>query len=281
MHGRSPVVSDPPGARCDQVERLRAVIDKKNELYFHRWRPQNETYLFGFRKHEQGNNAVEIPQFDPLVAEKEEEIARLKKPVKHTYELIRGEEGKSATLASGLSGEARPYRLAFAGACCPGARYAGVIDRACRSSPGEGKGGGHGHPTRLPLRPDVGAQPRGRRRQLAEAMTARRRESHLRPIAEILSDRGWIDRDSRDSVDRLVDAELDRLRGLDSADDSPPGEGDGQPRNGGLRATTSATDREMSTIDQGASLTTIAEGDGTTPEFGRGTRIPSSTITGG
>ena len=31
-----------------------------------RWRPQNETYLFGFRKHEQGKNAKEIAEFDPL-----------------------------------------------------------------------------------------------------------------------------------------------------------------------------------------------------------------------
>lgn len=48
-------------------EALRARIVEKNQLFFHRYRPQNETYLFLFRKHEQGNNAVEIPQFDPLI----------------------------------------------------------------------------------------------------------------------------------------------------------------------------------------------------------------------
>jgi len=58
--------------------RLRTAIREKNQLFFHRWRPQNETYLFGFRKHEQGNNGVEIPQFDPLVAEKEKLIASLR-----------------------------------------------------------------------------------------------------------------------------------------------------------------------------------------------------------
>jgi hypothetical protein len=82
------------GPEIDQVEKLRALINRKNELYFHRWRPQNETYLFGFRKHEQGNNAVEIPQLDPLIAELEAEINVLKKPVKHTYEIIREERGK-------------------------------------------------------------------------------------------------------------------------------------------------------------------------------------------
>ncbi len=59
------------------TDRLRQLIRDKNELFFHRWRPQNETYLHGFRKHEQGNNAKEIPQFDPLVAKKDKEIQQL------------------------------------------------------------------------------------------------------------------------------------------------------------------------------------------------------------
>ena len=71
---------------------LRAVIHNKNRLYFHRWRPQNETYLFGFRKHEQGNNAREIPAFDPLVSEKERLIALLRVPVMHLYELTKDAE---------------------------------------------------------------------------------------------------------------------------------------------------------------------------------------------
>lgn len=76
----------------DQAEQLRRAINEKNLLYFHRWRPQNETYLFGFRKHEQGNNAHEIPLFDPLVEAKEKEIARLRMPVPHRYELTRESE---------------------------------------------------------------------------------------------------------------------------------------------------------------------------------------------
>lgn len=43
-------------------------IREKNELFFHHYRPQNETYLFLFRKHEQGQNASEIEQFKPLIA---------------------------------------------------------------------------------------------------------------------------------------------------------------------------------------------------------------------
>jgi lysophospholipase L1-like esterase len=82
------------GPEFEQAEKLREAIIEKNRLYFHRWRPQNETYLFGFRKHEQGQNAVEIPKFDPLVAKQEEEIAKLRVPVAHTYEIKPAQEGK-------------------------------------------------------------------------------------------------------------------------------------------------------------------------------------------
>ncbi len=50
------------------------LVLKKEELFFHRHRPQNETYLLLFRKHEQGNNAVELAQFDPLVDAADQEI---------------------------------------------------------------------------------------------------------------------------------------------------------------------------------------------------------------
>jgi lysophospholipase L1-like esterase len=80
------------GPEVEQVERLRQTIIEKNRLYFYRWRPQNETYLYGFRKDEQGQNAREIPLFDPLVAKMEEEIARLSIPVPHTYELVPRDE---------------------------------------------------------------------------------------------------------------------------------------------------------------------------------------------
>jgi hypothetical protein len=53
---------------------LKKLISQKNQLFFHRYRPQNETYLYLFRKHEQGNNAVEIPQFDPLIKKADEAI---------------------------------------------------------------------------------------------------------------------------------------------------------------------------------------------------------------
>ena len=54
---------------------LRPLVLSKNRLFFQRWRPQNEIYLFGSRKHEQGKNAAEVLQFDPMIADLEKQIA--------------------------------------------------------------------------------------------------------------------------------------------------------------------------------------------------------------
>lgn len=56
---------------------LRAAIRHKNQLFFYRWRPSNWTYLFGFRKNEQGRNAVEIPRFEPLISEWDQRVQAL------------------------------------------------------------------------------------------------------------------------------------------------------------------------------------------------------------
>ena len=65
-----------PAESTDEL--LREAIVAKNELFFHRWRPQNFTYLFGFRKGEQGKNGKEIAEFDPLVERAEKRIAELR-----------------------------------------------------------------------------------------------------------------------------------------------------------------------------------------------------------
>lgn len=84
----------PRGETIARIEQLRRAIATKNELHFHRYRPQNETYLFLFRKHEQGNNAVEIPQFDPLIERQELLIDELKQSGSVRYELIRIPDGE-------------------------------------------------------------------------------------------------------------------------------------------------------------------------------------------
>ncbi|TDU81134.1 lysophospholipase L1-like esterase [Prosthecobacter fusiformis] len=67
-----------PQVTKTELDPLQREVLKKDELFFNRWRPQNETYLFGFRKHEQGQNAKEIPMFDPLIDQADAKIQELK-----------------------------------------------------------------------------------------------------------------------------------------------------------------------------------------------------------
>ena len=67
-----------PDAPAPALESLRRAVIAKDTLFFNRWRPHNETYLFGFRTHEQGQNAKESPRFDPLIAQGDEAIQKLK-----------------------------------------------------------------------------------------------------------------------------------------------------------------------------------------------------------
>lgn len=67
-----------PTIAAAELAPLQREVLKKDELFFNRWRPQNETYLFGFRKHEQGQNAKEIPMFDPLIDEADAKIQEIK-----------------------------------------------------------------------------------------------------------------------------------------------------------------------------------------------------------
>ncbi|MEN9634629.1 MAG: hypothetical protein RL077_3033 [Verrucomicrobiota bacterium] len=61
-----------------QAETLRQSILRKNEWFFHRSRPANMAYIFGFRKREQGKNAVEVLQFDEFITTEETRIAQLR-----------------------------------------------------------------------------------------------------------------------------------------------------------------------------------------------------------
>ncbi|MDB6054057.1 MAG: hypothetical protein JWN25_1580 [Verrucomicrobiales bacterium] len=73
------------GPDIEQAEKLRKAVVEKNQLFFYRWRPQNETYLFGFRKQEQGKNGKEIPMFDLLISQLEDQIQSLTIPQKHHF----------------------------------------------------------------------------------------------------------------------------------------------------------------------------------------------------
>lgn len=67
-----------PWDKGEQAEILRQHIILKNDWFFHRSRPANMAYIFGFRKREQGKNAGEIPQFDALIADEEAAISKMR-----------------------------------------------------------------------------------------------------------------------------------------------------------------------------------------------------------
>ncbi|MEE2948296.1 MAG: PVC-type heme-binding CxxCH protein [Verrucomicrobiota bacterium] len=99
------------GPDIEQAEEIRSLILEKNELYFHRTRPQNQAYLWGFRKHEQGNNFKEVPMFDPLIRKKEDEIFALNRTVQRKYRLISAEEwekDKPSEVSSKVQGKVEP-----------------------------------------------------------------------------------------------------------------------------------------------------------------------------
>lgn len=88
-------ITIPLGPSAKRVEELRRRIREKSQLFFYRWRPQNWTYLYGFRKYEQGQNAKETPMFDPLIAEEEHRISLLRVPQPYRLEIVSVEGGEN------------------------------------------------------------------------------------------------------------------------------------------------------------------------------------------
>lgn len=72
-----------------QAEALRQLVCRKDRLYFNRYRPQNITYLIGFRKYEQGQNARDIEELDRKVTEAESAIHQMSVPKSRRFVLAR------------------------------------------------------------------------------------------------------------------------------------------------------------------------------------------------
>ena len=85
-------VSLEAGPEFEQAEALRAAVVEKNRLEFLYLHPQNKAYIFLFRRHERGDHAAEVAEFERMVARQEEEIARLREPLAHSYVLTRWHE---------------------------------------------------------------------------------------------------------------------------------------------------------------------------------------------
>jgi lysophospholipase L1-like esterase len=72
-----------------QVEKLQQLVQRKNRLFFAQYRPQNITYLLGFRRYEQGQNAKELEEVAKLVAVAETKIDAVRIPATYTFVLKR------------------------------------------------------------------------------------------------------------------------------------------------------------------------------------------------
>lgn len=56
------------------AKQLRRLIVRKNTLYFHRWRPRNDAFVFGERKDEQKTAQQEPQQFEAFINTEEHQI---------------------------------------------------------------------------------------------------------------------------------------------------------------------------------------------------------------
>jgi lysophospholipase L1-like esterase len=78
-------LTNTPGMK--QEEKLRQLIVRKNFDFFNDWRAQNDTYILGYRKHEQGRNAPEMAEFEKLTQDADGQIAQNRVPLPTRYEL--------------------------------------------------------------------------------------------------------------------------------------------------------------------------------------------------
>lgn len=77
------------GASFSQAVQLREKIVKKNELFFHQYRPLNRTYIVGFRSHEQGRHAKGLEELSIIITWLEGQIALNRMPKSKIYQLTR------------------------------------------------------------------------------------------------------------------------------------------------------------------------------------------------
>jgi lysophospholipase L1-like esterase len=80
------------GPAQDQVAKLLAVVDDKNQQFFYRWRAVNGEYIYGRRKEPFGivNFPAEMKQLDEMVAERDAKISQLAQPPgTQAFELVR------------------------------------------------------------------------------------------------------------------------------------------------------------------------------------------------
>jgi lysophospholipase L1-like esterase len=75
------------GAAFIQAANLQEKIVKKNEVFFHQYRPQNRTYILGFRSYEQGRHAQGLEDLNFIITWLEGQIALNRTPKPNVYQL--------------------------------------------------------------------------------------------------------------------------------------------------------------------------------------------------
>ncbi len=76
------------GASYTQSEYLRGYINKKNGVYFQKYRPPNRTYILGFRSYEQGKHKQGLEDLNILITWMEAQISIQRIPRPQVYQLI-------------------------------------------------------------------------------------------------------------------------------------------------------------------------------------------------
>ncbi len=79
------------GPLMTQAMALQKTIIDKNLTFFHQYRPQNRTYIIGFRSYEQGRHARDLAELSIVITWLESQIALNRIPVAQVYELRRVE----------------------------------------------------------------------------------------------------------------------------------------------------------------------------------------------
>ncbi|WP_339926436.1 SGNH/GDSL hydrolase family protein [uncultured Cyclobacterium sp.] len=73
------------GPSLQQSQQLLKLIREKDKIYFQQYRPQNRTYILGFRSHEQGRHKEGLAALDALIYWMDDQINQTKKPINAQY----------------------------------------------------------------------------------------------------------------------------------------------------------------------------------------------------
>lgn len=75
------------GAAFAQAENVRRMIFQKNEIFFHQYRPQNRTYIVGFRSYEQGRHKEGLKDLNLIITWLEGQIRLNRAPKSIVYQI--------------------------------------------------------------------------------------------------------------------------------------------------------------------------------------------------